>query len=124
MKVQPKRVQWKGIIEDWQASGKSQRAYCQHKGYVYSTFCYWNRRLQQTILRTGTEERVCAVEVGRFPIAPMEKVSSTGKRAVMETEGIVIGFSDCDATITIAGRISLGALGRIFAACEGAANHA
>ena len=123
MKAQPKRNQWKGIIEDWQASGKSQKSYCQHKGYAYSTFCYWSRRLHQSISIARAEERVCAVEVGRFPSAPMG-MASAGKSAVMETEGIVIGLSDCDATITIAGRISLAALGRIFAACEGAANHA
>jgi len=124
MKAQPKRVQWKGIIEDWQVSGKSQKAYCRHKGYVYSTFCYWNRRLQQDILGERTEDRLCAVEVGRFPLALIGISDVPEKRVDMDTQGIVISLADCDATVTVAGRISIEALGRVFAACEGNANHA
>lgn len=124
MKAQSKRKNWKGIIEDWHVSGRSQKAYCRQKGYAYSTFCYWNRRLRQDIFGASPEDRLCAVEVGRFPSAPIGISDVQRERVDMDTQGIVITLADSDATVTIAGRMSLEALGRIFAACEGATNHA
>jgi hypothetical protein len=42
----------------------------------------------------------------------------------METQGIVIRLAGGDATVTIAGRISIDAVGKILAACEGIPEHA
>ena len=39
---------WKIFIEKWQASGLSQRAFCQNNGVGYSTFLKWKSRINQT----------------------------------------------------------------------------
>ncbi|BBP44640.1 hypothetical protein THMIRHAS_08360 [Thiosulfatimonas sediminis] len=37
---------WVQRIADWQASGLSQRAFCQQQGLAISTFYTWRRRLR------------------------------------------------------------------------------
>ena len=38
---------WGQRIADWQASGLSQRAFCQQQGLAISTFCVWLRKIRQ-----------------------------------------------------------------------------
>jgi hypothetical protein len=40
-----KRAFWSKHQQDWQASGVTQRAYCQREGLGYSTFGAWRQRL-------------------------------------------------------------------------------
>lgn len=39
---------WEQRIADWQASGLSQRAFCQQQGLAISTFYVWLRKIRQT----------------------------------------------------------------------------
>ncbi|MCA9413976.1 MAG: hypothetical protein KC944_22370 [Candidatus Omnitrophica bacterium] len=40
------RDHWRGVFEEWSASGLSQRGFCEERGISFSTFCYWRRRLR------------------------------------------------------------------------------
>ena len=42
---------WRIFIEKWQASGLSQRAFCQNIGVGYSTFLKWKSRINQTLIQ-------------------------------------------------------------------------
>jgi len=118
MRKQTKREGWQAIIDGWVASGQSQKAYCAARGIVYSTFCYWNRRLQLDLQGKDRDQPLKAIEVGRMPYA------GTPARLHMETQGIVIKLTGCDASVTIAGRLSIDLVGRIMAACQGMIEHA
>jgi len=37
-------VLWDGLLDEWQASGKSQRAFCKHKLINFHTFAYWRSK--------------------------------------------------------------------------------
>lgn len=38
---------WQALIEAWQASGQTQRAFCQANELNYATFGYWLRKFRQ-----------------------------------------------------------------------------
>jgi hypothetical protein len=38
---------WQRLMEEFAASGQTQRAFCDGRGVAYSTFCYWRRRLRK-----------------------------------------------------------------------------
>lgn len=40
-------AQWQQLIEAQQASGLSQKAFCQENGIAKATFGYWKRKLKQ-----------------------------------------------------------------------------
>jgi hypothetical protein len=40
------RKHWEGIIDNWRASGKSQRAFCHAKRMSYWSFRYWKKRIE------------------------------------------------------------------------------
>lgn len=42
-----KQRYWREHMEGWQASGLSQRGYCQREGLALSSFDHWRRRLKQ-----------------------------------------------------------------------------
>ena len=39
--------QWAGLVQDFEASGQSQRAFCAERGIGQSTLRYWRRRLEE-----------------------------------------------------------------------------
>ena len=39
------RKQWRAIVDQFEASGLSQRAFCEQAGISYGTFARWRRRL-------------------------------------------------------------------------------
>ncbi len=41
------RLEWEQILSDYQASGLTQRRFCNERGVAYSSFCYWRKRLSQ-----------------------------------------------------------------------------
>jgi hypothetical protein len=47
------RAQWRALVAGYEASGVSQRAFCERRGVALSTFRYWRARLE----RTAREER-------------------------------------------------------------------
>lgn len=50
------REQWQQLITEQQQSGLSQKAFCQGKGLVLSTFTYWKRRLGEPTSSNGPAE--------------------------------------------------------------------
>ena len=40
------RKYWERIIDNWRASGKAQRAFCQAKKLSYWSFRYWKKRIE------------------------------------------------------------------------------
>lgn len=42
-----RRRYWKEHIKRWQASGMTQKDYCQRNGLKWSTFHYWRKRAQE-----------------------------------------------------------------------------
>ena len=49
-----KRAFWSKHQHDWQASGLTQRAYCQREGLGYSTFGAWRQRLDPDYKATSS----------------------------------------------------------------------
>jgi len=123
-KDRSKREGWQSIIDGWVTSGQSQKAYCASRGIVYSTFCYWNRRLQLNLQGKDGDQPLRAIEVRRLPHLGTPTGRSPAPRLDLETQGIVIRLACCDANVTIAGRLSIDLVGRIMAACEGIIEHA
>lgn len=39
---------WTQRLKDWEASGVTQRAYCEREGLKYGTFDYWRRQIRST----------------------------------------------------------------------------
>jgi hypothetical protein len=124
MQPHQKFEHWKGIIEDWQGSGQTQREYCAGRGLGYSLFCYWNHKVKAESDGEASPHRVHAVEVRPLPVSPFSTSLWPVTTLELDTQGIVLAIPGSDATVTIVGRVSLGALGRIMAACEGVGDHA
>ena len=40
--------QWQGMVDQFETSGLTQRAFCQQAGIAYGTFSRWRRRLMTT----------------------------------------------------------------------------
>ena len=41
------RADWEQLMEQYEAGGLKQRAFCEQHGLAYSTFCYWRKQLHQ-----------------------------------------------------------------------------
>ena len=41
------RLEWAQILSDYEASGLTQRRFCDERGIAYSSFCNWRKRLSQ-----------------------------------------------------------------------------
>ena len=41
------RSEWKEILSEYEASGLTQRRFCDEHGVAYSSFCNWRKRLSQ-----------------------------------------------------------------------------
>jgi len=118
------RDQWKGIIEDWQGDGTSQRQYCSQKGLVYSAFRYWFRKLSTGPAKGGNERPVLAIEISKAKMPRPLVVTRTTAKPTINACGIVIPIAGTDAAVTLSGLLSLEQLGRILEACEKRADHA
>jgi transposase-like protein len=42
------RSDWEQLMAQYEASGLTQRAFCEQHGLGYSTFCYWRKHLRQS----------------------------------------------------------------------------
>ncbi len=45
-----KRVYWQQQIKAWKKSGLSQKQYCLSRSLALSTFCYWKKRFNNSVL--------------------------------------------------------------------------
>jgi len=54
---------WSGHVASWEASGLSQRRYCDQHQLTYSSFVYWRARLKQVKDKQTTTEPIGFVPV-------------------------------------------------------------
>ena len=120
MKANEKSEHWGKILAAWRDSGLKPKAFCVERGISYSTFCYW-RRCHAGGAEEPGNEHICAIEITRHADDAFGDALPT---LVMETQGIVLTLPGGDATVTIAGKVSLEVLGRVMAACDGITDHA
>ena len=57
---------WKQLMEQYEAGGLKQRAFCEQHGLAYSTFCYWRKRLRQSARIENNSEHL--FELPMLPI--------------------------------------------------------
>lgn len=43
------RSGWEQLMAQYEASGLKQHTFCDQHGLAYSTFCYWRKRLRQSL---------------------------------------------------------------------------
>ena len=65
------------LIEIWQASGQSQRIFCQEKDLAYSKFHYWYKKYQEYQSPSATGEPRPDESVGRAFVSVTLKKAST-----------------------------------------------
>lgn len=123
MKANEKSEHWGKLLTAWRDSGLNQKAFCVERGISYSNFCYWRRGRANGADELGNEN-IRAIEITRHDEGSLATALPALSAILMETQGIVLKLPGYDATITIAGRVSLRALGRLMAACEGITDHA
>ena len=54
---------WQGQVADWQASGLTQKAYCEEQGLRYTAFGYWVRKLRREAEPSPGKKPTCFVPV-------------------------------------------------------------
>ena len=54
---------WQGQVADWQASGLTQKAYCEEQGLRYTAFGYWVRKLRRAAEPSPGKKPTCFVPV-------------------------------------------------------------
>ena len=61
--------QWQALLDQYETSGLSQRAFCRQADLSYSTFSRWRRRLlcDQPIAETASDGPELFVEVANHP---------------------------------------------------------
>ena len=97
-----KREHWERIIEEWEASGLSQKAFCAARDLVYPTFCYWRQNLSEPC-----ESASSPLAVACYDLTPAGSIERDSRSFVFETEGITL-LVGLEATVTIRGQLSLG----------------
>ena len=115
---------WAAIIRDWKESTLTQRAYCLEHDLSYSAFCYWSRAFKAKAGPEETNADVHAVEVLRVPSELMQFDVRGAMDLELDTEGIVLAVAGSEGQVTIEGKIKLGTLASILAACQGGFGHA
>jgi transposase-like protein len=51
-------AQWRALVREYEASGLSQRAFCQRRGLVVGTFRQWRRQLASAAGSTGAVQEL------------------------------------------------------------------
>ena len=54
---------WQRQVADWQASGLTQKAYCEEQGLRYTAFGYWVRKLRREAEPSPGKKPTCFVPV-------------------------------------------------------------
>lgn len=68
---------WTQRLKDWEASGVTQRAYCEREGLKYGTFDYWRRQIRSTGAPVKpTSNRVAAKRLTLVPVRLSDKSAS------------------------------------------------
>ena len=78
---------WAQRIADWQASGLSQRAFCQQQGLAISTFYVWLRKIRQT------NEQSIWVPSAFLPLVIQDKSEPCSTTIAVNTNGLAFECS-------------------------------
>jgi len=62
------RSAWEQLMSQYEASGLSQRTFCEQHGLAYSTFGYWRKQLRQSA--SVEKSSAALVELPMFPLEP------------------------------------------------------
>ena len=85
------------LIEIWQASGQSQRTFCQEKDLAYSKFHYWHKKYLEYQSPSSSGEPFVAVTVKKsraletLPAGALELVFPDGRRLIFN-QSVEAGF--------------------------------
>ena len=61
------RADWEQLMEQYEANGLKQHAFCEQQGLAYSTFCYWRKQLRQPATENHSEH------LFELPILPVDE---------------------------------------------------
>ena len=61
------RSQWAQIFSDYEASGLTQRRFCDERGVAYSSFCNWRKRLSQEDISSPLIELPMDLSMSKTP---------------------------------------------------------
>lgn len=106
-----RREQWTVLVEEYAASGQSQRRFCRERGIGQSTLRYWRRRLE---LEIGAQGQRRAAGPGLIPVKVLADGPATGGGA----EVVVIACSG--VRIAVGRDFDAGTLRRVLAVVEAA----
>ena len=63
------RSEWSQIMTDFEASGLTQRRFCDERGVAYSSFCNWRKRLIQENAPSSLIELPLELNLAKTPSA-------------------------------------------------------
>jgi len=104
-----KRECWETLIEEWESSGVSQKAFCEMRGEVYSTFTYWRRKIKENTLDHP-------LSVACYEVQPTQSLDHASRSRVFQTDGITLPLGN-NAVVTIRGSVSLEQLESLVRSC-------
>lgn len=67
------RGDWQALVEAWQRSDQTQRAFCQQRGLCYRQFSQWKSRLKSELVATPQEESMAFIPI-RWQAPPPSSV--------------------------------------------------
>ena len=102
-----RRVHWQAIIDAQATSGMTQVRFCADQDINLHNFQYWKRKL----IVEGTAP---AIQVACYQID--SQVAVIDSEPELETQGIMVPVG-ASGMVTITGRLSIGQLTKIMAAC-------
>lgn len=90
-------AQWQALVQECDASGISQRAFCERRGLALSTFCQWRRRLEREAGGAGEERPVAPSGLRLIPVRVLDEAPASGASglAVVVGGGVRIELA-CD----------------------------
>ena len=112
-----KRERWEQIIAEWETSGLSQKAFCQKHGLSHYLFTYWRKITRDHDAQPGQEASDTsgpAIQLACYQIGVPSRAIDPDPE--FETQGITIPIGD-SGSVTITGRLTIGQLAKIMAAC-------
>ena len=106
-----RQQQWAKLVEEYEASGQSQRRFCAEHGIGQSSLRYWRRRLEQG---SGAEGAQVARGVRLVALKVLDDASA------LADSGLVV-VSRRGVRVEIARGFDAGTLARVLATLEAAA---
>ena len=95
------RADWLGLVRSWEASGQSQRLFCESRGLKVATFGYWRRQYlrEQSLCEQAVPSGFVALET-QFSEASVVKLRLGGLEVELSAEADFVA----DVLSKLAGR--------------------